>query len=247
MRRRRSTAGVTLMEVLIAVTLLSLLTVGMAMAMRVGFNAFAKTDGKLMDNRRVAGAQRILEQEIGGMMPIVLPCLGGADAAGGARFALFQGEPQVMRLASAFSLQQAWRGQPQILELFVIPGDDGRGVRLVVNEIPYHPVAAGRLCAGFVADPNGAGLTHYLPPRTSEHSFVLADKLAYCRFSYLQHPVPDITLPQLWLPNLAYQGWPQAVRVEMAPLEGDPSLLQPTSITVPLRVYRAPEIQYGDY
>jgi hypothetical protein len=90
-------------------------------------------------------------------------------------------------------------------------------------------------------------LTHYLPPRTSEHSFVLADKLAYCRFSYLQHPVTDITLPPLWLPKLGYQGWPQAVRVEMAPLEGDPSLLQPTSMTVPLRVYRAPEIPYGDY
>ena len=49
-----------------------------------------------------------------------------------------------MRLVSTFSLQQAWRGQPQILELFVIPGEDGNGVRLVVNEIPYAGPSGGR-------------------------------------------------------------------------------------------------------
>ena len=245
--RRRTTAGVTLIEVLIAVTLLSLLTVAMSMSLRVGFNAFSKTDSKLMDNRRVAGAQRVLEQELEGMLPMVLPCLGAGEVGGGQKFALFQGQPQVMRLASTFSLQQAWRGQPQLLELFVIPGEDGRGVRLVVNEIPYQPMLAGRLCAGFAQDPGGQGLTKYPPPQANEHTFVLADKLSYCRFSYLQHPVADSTLPSVWLPTLAYQGWPQAVRLEMAPLDPDPSLLQPASMTVPLRVFRHPEIPYGDY
>lgn len=248
MKKRRGTAaGVTLMEVLIAVTLLSLLMLGMSIAMRVGFSAYAKTDGKLMDNRRVAGAQRLLEQELEGMVPLVLPCLGTGDAGAGQRFALFQGEAQVIRLASTFSLQEGWRGQPQLLELFVIPGEEGRGVRLVVNEIPYAPVTGGRMCAGFVAIPGGLGLTHYLPPVASEHSFVLADKLAFCRFSYLQHPLTDPLQPPLWLPALAYQGWPMAVHIEMAPLEVDPSRLQPIAMTVPFRVYRAPDIPYADY
>ena len=244
---RRAVRGVTLMEVLIAVTLLSLLTVGMAMAMRVGFNAFSKTDGRLMDNRRVAGAQRILEQEIEGLMPLVLPCLGGGDNFVGQKFALFQGESQVMRLVSTFSLQQGWRGDPQVLELFVIPGEEGRGVRLVVNELPYHPLQSGRLCQGFNLDPSAQGLTRYAQPQANEHSFVLADKLAYCRFTYLQHPVTDLMAPAAWLPMLMYQGWPRAVRVEMAPLQPDPSRLQPAAMTLPLRVYRAPEIPYGDY
>jgi hypothetical protein len=245
--RRGATAGVTLMEVLIAVTLLSLLTVGMAVAMRVGFNTYAKTDSKLMDNRRVAGAQRLLEQELEGMMPLMLPCLGGGDATASQKFAMFQGEAQVMRLVSTFSLQQAWRGQPQTLEMFVIPGEEGRGVRLVVNETPYQPMAAARLCTGFAQDPSGLGLTRYPPPIATEHSFVLADKLAFCRFTYLQHSTTDLLLPPLWLPVLAYEGWPQAVRIEMAPLEADPSRLQPAAMTVPLRVYRAPEIPYADY
>jgi len=57
----RRTAGVTLMELLIAVMLLSLLSVGLLFALRIGLNTYSKAQGKLMDNRRVAGAQRILE------------------------------------------------------------------------------------------------------------------------------------------------------------------------------------------
>ena len=128
---KRRQAGLTLVEVLIAITLLSLLTTGMLFAMRVGLLAFSKTDGKLMENRRVAGAQRVVEQELAGLMPVIAPC-----GAPGARAAFFQGEGDVLRLVSTFSLQQAWRGPAQILELFVIPGEEGRGVRLVVNEIP---------------------------------------------------------------------------------------------------------------
>ena len=82
----RRDAGVTLMEVLIAVTLLSLLSTGMLLAIRIGLSALGKTNEKLMYNRRVAGAQRILEQELQGMIPVVAPC-GGS----GLRFGFFQG------------------------------------------------------------------------------------------------------------------------------------------------------------
>ena len=75
-----------------------------------------------------------------------------------------------MRLVSTVSLDGAWRGQPQILEIFVIPGADGRGVRLVVNEIPYTgPMGAGKFCMG---------INKYIPAFASPKSFVLADQLA---------------------------------------------------------------------
>jgi prepilin-type N-terminal cleavage/methylation domain-containing protein len=136
-------AGVTLIEVLIAVTLLSLLTLGMLFAMRIGLTTFAKTDSKLMINRRVAGSQRIVEQELEGLMPVNLGVCGKAVFPKPV-LPLFQGQQQSMRLVSGFSLQQAWRGQPQILDLFVIQSDDGPGVRLVVNETQYSPATAGQ-------------------------------------------------------------------------------------------------------
>ena len=156
---------------------------------------------------------------------------------GGIKTLFFQGEPETMRLVSTFSLQGAWRGQPQILEIFVIPGSEGRGVRLVVNEIPYQgPLAAGRLCLG----PG-----KFFPTSAGPNSFVLADKLAFCRFSYLDQP-PEVTLPLAWFPRFAGPIWPRAVRIDMAPLDPDASLLQPISVVAPIRVFRHPEIPYGD-
>ncbi len=228
--------GVTLLEVLIAVTLLSLLSVAMFMAMRIGLNSYAKADTRLMDNRRVAGAQRIVEDEIEGMMPVMATCMGAAGGTG-PRIPFFQGEPDVMRLVSAYSLQGAWRGQPQILELFVVPGENGQGVRLVVNETLYTgPLGAGRFCTG---------PRQFVPVNAGALSFVLADKLAYCRFAFLMPAANPGQAPQ-WKQIWTAQTWPLAVRIDMAPLEADPSRVQPISVVAPVRVHRSPEIRYED-
>lgn len=228
--------GVTLLEVLIAVTLLSLLSVAMFMAMRIGLNSFAKADTRLMDNRRAAGAQRIVEEEIEGIMPAMATCIGAAGGAG-PRIPFFQGEPDVMRLVTGFSLQGAWRGQPQILEMFVIAGENGRGVRLVANETLYTgPLSAGRFCTG---------PRQFIPVNAGAQSFVLADKLAYCRFRYLMAPANPGPPPE-WKEIWTGRQWPLAVRIEMAPLEADPSRVQPISVVAPVRVRRNPEIRYED-
>jgi hypothetical protein len=238
---RKSRAGVTLMEVVVAVTLLSLLSTGMLVALRIGLNSFTKVDTKLMDNRRVAGAQRIVEQELEGLMPVVSGC--GKSPV---KMAFFQGEPQIMRLVSTFSLEAAWRGRPQLLEIFVIPGES-RGVRLVVNEIPYTgPEAAGTLCLGITPDPQtNLPVPHFAPVMASPHSFVLADQLAYCRFRYYTPPLAAQDLPA-WRENWAWPGWPLAVAIDMAPLERDASRLQPISVVAPVRVFRSPEVAYDD-
>ncbi len=146
--KRNRRAGVTLVELLVAVTLFALLSVGMLYAFRIGLMAYSKTQTRLMDNRRVAGAQRILLQQLQNMVPVVAEC-GGAQGAPKTPF--FQGEPQAMRLVSTFSLQGASRGLTQILEIFVTPDDTGTGVRLLVNEIPYAgPRSAGQLCSAIV-------------------------------------------------------------------------------------------------
>ena len=244
--RRRRQSGVTLIEVLIAVTLLSLLSVAMLFAMRIGLNTFGKTNAKLMENRRVAGAQRILLEEIDGMMPVAAPCIGSPQSAA-QTIGFFQGEPQAMRLVSTFSLQQGWRGMPQILELTVIPGAAGRGVRLVVNEVLYTgPPAAGRFCMGFAPDPfTGAMTPRFAPVSAGPQSFVLADQLEFCRFSYLS-PAPQPGLPPVWTADWSTVGWPRGVRVEMAPLDPDGTRLQPIAVTAPVRLFRTPGVPYAD-
>jgi hypothetical protein len=244
---KRGDAGVTLIEVTVAVTLLSLLSLGMVMAIRVGLSAYAKTESKLMDNRRVAGAQHIVQQELEGLLPAFVMCGANAQGGNGTRAVLFQGAPDGMWMVSTFSLQQGWRGQPQILQLFVIPGEES-GVRLVVNEIPYTgAVGASPYCTGTITIPNTImPLAQMLPIRAGPTTFVLADKLAFCRFSYYTPPSPFGSDPPAWRPNWAAKGWPLAVRIEMAPETTDPSRLQPISITAPLHIRRDPEKVYTD-
>lgn len=236
---RRREAGVTLIEITVAITLLSLLSVGMVMAIRIGLSAYAKTENKLMDNRRVAGAQRILQQELNGLMPAYVLC-------GDARAVLFQGAPDTMWLASTFSVQRGWRGQPQILEIFVIPGEGG-GVRLVVNEMPYTGArGAARYCTGSTNAPGSISrLAQFVPMRAGPNTFVLADKLAFCRFSY-QTPTGIFNQQPTWQTAWASKGWPLAVRIDMAPLSPDPSRLQPISVTAPLHIRRDAEKVYVD-
>ncbi len=245
-RRRTGQNGITLMEVVIAVSLLSMLSVGMLATIRMGFDALHKTNSRLMENRRVAGAQRLLEQELGGFMPVKTGCSGAPDAAP-APFAFFEGEPQSMRLVSTYSLQEAWRGQPRVLELQVIPGEEGHGVRLIVNEIPYTgPASAGQFCLGMGPSPvSGLLLPQYGPIQTSPQSFVLADKLAFCRFSYLERAKPPDF--DAWHIQWALRGWPAGIRVEMAPLEDNPARLRPLSITTAIPVNRMPDMVYADY
>lgn len=240
----RRDAGVTLLEVLIAVTMLSLLSVGMFLAMRIGLSAFGRTNDRLMENRRVAGAQRLLDQELEGLLPAMAPC---GSAAPNSRTVIFQGQADTLTMVSTFSLQEAWRGRPQLLQFLVSSSDHG-GMRLLVNETPYAgSLSGGSLCSGVVPDPQtGAGIPQFPRPSVGPGSFVLADRLAYCRFSYLT-PSAKAGEPGLWLPAWTGKGWPSGIRVEMAPSEPSPAQLQPVTVTAPIYLTRNPEATYADH
>ncbi len=241
---KRSRAGVTLIEVLIAVSLLSFLSLGIMFALRIGLSALDKANRKLMDDRRVVGTQRILEDQLAGFMPVVALFAPSPDAPG-QKIPFFEGRPQSMRFVSSYSLGEAARGMPQILEFQVIPGEQDVGVRLVVNESVYTgPRSAGRFSLGTGTDPELGVLTRlFVPISVGPQSFVLADRLAYCRFSYLGL-VPGTLLEQwtpAWIPiNL----WPMAIRIEMASLDDNPGTLKPLTVTAPVHVDRFPIYDY---
>jgi len=243
---RRCRAGVTLIEVLIAVALLSVLSLGMLFALRIGLSALEKANHRLMDNRRIAGTQRILEQEIAGFMPVVA-IVGPSPDAAGVKIPFFEGRAQAMRFVSSYSLGEASRGLPQVLEYQVIPGDAGRGVRLVVNENPYTgPRSAGVFSLGTGPDPElGVVTQRFVPITVGPRSFVLADRLAYCRFSYLG-VVPGMQ-GERWQPGwISVNQWPLGIRIEMASLDRDPASLKPLTVTAPVDVDRFPIFDYAD-
>jgi prepilin-type N-terminal cleavage/methylation domain-containing protein len=239
--RSHPEAGVTLIEILIAISLLSLLSVGILIAMRIGFNTMEKVDSRMVSNRRVTYARRIIENEIAGFTSTMADWrIGPNDPSMPIPFQ--QWEPQSLRFVTAYSLQDAWRGRPQIAVLQVIPGADGKGVRLIMNETPYTgPAQAGQMIAG--VDPDGTA--HFTPVTPGPDSFVLADRLEYCRFSYLE---PRFEPPfQIWRPDwMDHMKLPQGIRIEMAPLDPTPADLHVSTITAPLNVNRIPGNTYAD-
>ena len=243
--RNNSESGVTLIEILIAVSLMSLLSVGMLVAMRLGFNTMDKTDSRLVRNRRVANSRAIIENEIDGFIFSMANYRPTPDSVVPVRF--LQVEAQSMRFVSSYSLDDGWRGRPRIAAMQVIPGDKNEGVRLIVNEIPYTgPDQAGQEISSIEPDPLGRPVTQFAPILPGPQSFVLADRLAFCRFSYLEPLLADPF--QLWRPDWVQpQLLPLAVRIEMAPLDsGNTADLHISTVTVPINVNRPPGTIYGD-
>lgn len=225
MRRRES--GVTLLELMIAITLVSALSVGMLMAIRTSLLGLQKIDARLQSNRRVTSVERILARQIGGVMPVLGNCPGPVPA--------FNGGPQTLYLVSSYSLAEGARGAPHILAFQVIPADGG-GVRLIVNEYLYaDPWSIAEVCAGM----------QFLPVQANPQSFILADRLASCQFFY-RDEIPGAVMASQWLPVWNRVNLPAAVEVRMTPLAPDPSRLPVVSVTVPIHITRDVGVQYYD-
>lgn len=232
-------SGMTLIEILVAVMLLSLLSVAVLVAMRMAFNTMEKTDAHLVHDRLVSNSRRIIESEIAGYMYSVASYRPAPQQTMSVPFA--EWTAREMRFVTAYSLQDAWRGRPQIAIIQVIPGADGHGVRLIVNETPYTgPDQAGAMVAGIAE-----GMPTFLPVPPGSRSFVLADRLAYCRFEFLEPARP--LAPPRWKPDWLVTGRsPLGVRIEMAPLETRPAESEIASVTVPLTVNRDPNTPYNN-
>lgn len=238
-------AGTTLLELLLAVTLVSLLAVGIMTAMRVGLSALSKSNDKLITNRRIASVQKVLIAEIAGLIPVATDCRPNGGPPQG-RFPFFEGRPDEMRFVSSYSLQEAARGYPRVLEFRVIRGEKDEGVRLIVNELFYTgPRSPGTLCLGLLPDPTtGEAVPRMEPAQPGPASFVLADKLSYCRLLYREQVPPPVF--ERWLPLWGRTQLPTAIRIEMAPLVPDPARLQMTSVTAPVRVNKQVMGEYYD-
>jgi prepilin-type N-terminal cleavage/methylation domain-containing protein len=234
-------AGVTLIEILVAVSILALLSTGILVAMRIGFNTMDKTDAHLIHNRRIVNTRRIIESEIQGFLYTLAMFRPQPDVSP-TSLPFREFAPGRMRFVTSYSLREAWRGRAHVLVMQVIPGDNNRGLRLIANEIPWTgPMQSGEMVSGFT--PEGVAL--FAPFEPDGTSFVLADRLERCQFFY------QIRRPDgpgfIWVPEILGQRlMPLGIRIDMAPLEANTSELTAMSITVPFPVTRTQGLNYAD-
>ena len=225
----RDERGFTLIEMMIAVTLVAAISSTMLFAIRTALITLQKTDERLMSNRRVMSVEHILGNQLGGVMPVIGFC------ADNSQMPIFNGNDQTLHLVTSYSLTEGARGYPHVIELQVVPADGG-GVRLIANEFLYgSPYATAPFCA---ANSFRVGVP-------TPQSFVIADRLAYCHISY-QDRDPSTYMGTVWLQQWSKPNLPAAVHVDMAPLIPDPARLPLVSVTVPIHINRDVNATYND-
>lgn len=219
----KSERGFTLIELMIAVTLVAAISTGMLFAMRTGLLTLQKVESRLQDNRRVVSMQQMLIHQLSSVMPAAGDC-------GAGRTSLFLGTAQALRMVTSYSLADGERGYPQLIDLEVAPDPEG-GLRLIENEHFYFsPLSTAPFCA-----PQGA----------TSQSFEIARGLATCQISY-REDMPDLPNGGNWLAVWNRQELPAAIRIEITPLRADPARLTLQSVNIPIRVNRLVMGQYDD-
>ena len=225
-------AGMTLIEILVAVTLLGLLSIGLVTALQVAAGAWSSSRNARGQDRRIANANSLLHAQFAGVTPVVpmilRPGLGVPEGP------FFQGEPTSMRFVSSYSMTEGVRGGLQIVELQTSPGQEG--TRLILTQTPYQgPLSVGRFIVG--VEPLPQPLSFHLlftPLETRADSLIVADRLSEARFSYLRGPRGP-NQPDAWVSVWDQpQQLPQAIRVDLQPLE-DVGRLRPVAIVSEVR------------
>ena len=223
----------TLIEVLVAVALLSLLSAGLFTSLQIGATSWSTTSQRLMLDRRVANANAILHSSFASIVPLEAE-IPRERQIGLPRLLFFQGEPGSMRYVSSYSVTEGVRGGLRIVELQVSSAQNG--VRILLNQLPYlGPLSAGSLVVDRVSDPDfPRGRIIFEPIRAMPTSLIIVDELAACTFSYLRRPRRRDE-PSLWLPYWGERdSLPAAIRVNLSPSSQDVRLL-PVSITTAVR------------
>ena len=236
-RRHRSDprGGMTLIEVLVAVVLLALLSSGLLTAFQISVGSWRDAKQRLAYDRRIATSNGLLHAQFAGIVPVIPQVI--AEGAPRQRGPFFHGEPGRMRFVSSYSITKGSRGGLQIVELMVAKGP--KGLRLLLTQSPYlGPLSVGRFIVG--GERTDRGLRPiFAPLRARADSLIVADQLASCDFIFLREARRGEERDE-WIPVWDdLRQLPQAVRVEMRPLEQE-ARLQPVTIVAEVRA------RYGD-
>ena len=196
--------GFSLLEVLVAISMLALLLTGGFSVLRIVLKSSERIQRSIAAGNRVSSAETALREEIANLIPVGTQC---ASAGGGPNIAVpfFEGEQDELRFVSGYSLAEKFRGSAQFTEWKVIPSSTPGELRLIANQRPWLGVA-------FVAPCLLSAQIHFSPVQSSPSSFVLADKLPRCAFSYLYR---SSDAKPIWAPRLPIgEGFPEAIRIE---------------------------------
>jgi general secretion pathway protein J len=134
MNRSKAIQGFTLIEVLIALTLLSIMVVLLFTSLKICADSWEKGESKIAEVDEVSVVYNFFQRHLSAASPL------WNDFNEGEKVFSFQGKPQSLEFVSTFPASVGKSG-PQLISLFMQEEDQDRVIKVVLT--PFFPVVGG--------------------------------------------------------------------------------------------------------
>jgi len=206
----RKQAGFTLLELLVAITIVSLLSTTILFGWRIAANAWGRASELVEEQRRVAATHQVLQEQMAAMVPY------SPWTRQGMQDVFFQGEPQTARFLSRYSLENRAGSGLYLIEYEIAEQMDGT-CQLLMNEAPLrNPDEAGGVFAS--VEQSAAGpILRFVPVERTAKTRVLLEGLEECRLEYYRPAGPQE--PGAWVEQWTSRGveLPRCMAIRIAP------------------------------
>lgn len=131
MRGRNNSAGFTLMEVVVAITLMSLIMMTLVMGLRLTANAWHRGEQKVEERARVMSGSDAMSEQISSAVARIVIEAGANNTP--VQVVAFAGSPYELR----FCARRSWRGdrsRPQYMAEYRVVKDEQGKQQLVISE-----------------------------------------------------------------------------------------------------------------
>lgn len=211
-KRAKQNHGFTLLEVLVSITVISLLATTILFAWRIATAAWGRATTLLEEDRRVDAVQQVLREQMAAMVPL----RSRSNQALGEVF--FQGEPLHARFVSRYSLENRTRAGLYRIEYSVERQSDGT-MQILLNEFPVeNPEELTALLVGTETTDAGSVL-RFTPLEHTAQTQVLMDGLPESHLEYFQSDAA--TGQGTWVTQWTSRGeLPRAMAIRIAPTSG---------------------------
>jgi len=175
--------GVTLIELLVAISLMGMVSLGLLFGLRIATSAWQKGNTRLAAGRQVIAAADLFAEQIANARPRMIEW-GPRDRA--VRFFYFEGAQDRLRFLTATSLAGRSRSGLWLVE-YSFRRDEGGRAKLVYNEWPFSVDAdAAQMVQNISMDPSRNRMViRFNPPASTPQTRDLYRDLEDCGFEYL--------------------------------------------------------------
>lgn len=190
--------GVTLLELLVAISLLGMVSLGILFGLRIAISAWQKGNARMAADRQVLAAGELFAQQVANARPRVV-ILGTREHP--IRLFYFQGGPDRLRFLTATSMAGRSRSGLWVVE-YSFRHDDGGRCKLTYNEWPFaDDLDAAPTVAGVFEDPvTHQPVVRFAEPATTPQTRDLYRDLGGCGFEYLtQRPREEPRWEPAWI------------------------------------------------